>query len=131
MSDLGILKGITNGGMNVLVEVFFCDDEDDFNMYAKVGCDAIGKAIAQGILGKAISESSMRAAKPTLRYGSSGTEAQRLQLNLNKVADARLVCDGKIGPRTVTALKNWQSACGLKADGVYGPNSYTQMQRLL
>jgi hypothetical protein len=130
-TDLGVLKGITNGGMNVLVEVFFCDDEDDFNLYAKTGCDAIGKAIAQGIVGNAIPVSSMRAAKPTLRYGSNGTEAQKLQLNLNKVADAGLICDGKIGPNSVKALKKWQAACGLEADGIYGPLSYEQMQRLL
>lgn len=130
-TDLGVLKGITNGGMNVLVEVFFCDDEDDFNLFAKIGCDAIGKAIAQGIVGNAIPVSSMRAAKPTLRYGSKGTEAQKLQLNLNKVADAGLICDGSIGPITDKALKKWQAACGLKADGVYGPLSYEQMQRLL
>ena len=130
-TDLGVLKGITNGGMNILVEVFFCDDEDDYKLYNKVGAEAIGKAIAQGILGKALPVSTMRAAKPTLRYGSTGTEAQKLQLNLNKVADAGLVCDGKIGPRTVAALKNWQAACGLKADGIYGQKSYEQMQRLL
>ena len=130
-TDLGILKGIKNGGKNILVEVFFCDDEDDYMLYNKVGAEAIGKAIALGILGKAIPVTTMRAAKPTLRYGSSGTEAQKLQLNLNKVADAGLVCDGKIGPRTVAALKNWQAACGLKADGIYGPISYEQMQRLL
>lgn len=130
-TDLGILKGITNGGKNVLVEVFFCDDEDDYMLYNKVGAAAIGKAIAQGIVGKAIPVTTMRAAKPTLRYGSSGTEAQKLQLNLNKVADAGLVCDGKIGPRTVSALKKWQAACGLQADGIYGPKSYEQMQRLL
>ena len=26
-TDLGVLKGITNGGNNILVECFFCDDE--------------------------------------------------------------------------------------------------------
>lgn len=48
-TDLAILKGITNGGANVLIEVFFCDDEDDYNLYKAIGADAIGKAIAQGI----------------------------------------------------------------------------------
>ena len=53
-TDLGILKGITNGGANVLIEVFFCDDEDDYNLYKALGADAIGKAIAQGITGQKI-----------------------------------------------------------------------------
>lgn len=52
--DLGILKGITNGGANILVECFFCDDQDDYNLFNKVGVDAIGKAIAMGVIGKAI-----------------------------------------------------------------------------
>lgn len=130
-TDLGILKGITNGGDNVLVEVFFCDDKDDYDLFLKVGVDAIGKAIAQGVLGKAIATSSMRAAKPVIKNGSSGTEAQKLQLNLNKVINAGLVADGKFGPKSVTALKKWQSAAGLVADGVYGPASYEAMQRLL
>ena len=53
-TDLGVLKGITNKGANVLVECFFCDDQDDYDLYAKVGADAIGKAIAEGIVGHAI-----------------------------------------------------------------------------
>ena len=53
-TDLGVLKGITNGGKNILVECFFCDDQDDYNLFNKVGVDAIGKAIAMGVLGKAI-----------------------------------------------------------------------------
>ena len=130
-TDLGILKGIDNSGSNILVEVFFCDDEDDYKLFNQVGVEAIGKAIAQGILGKAIQTSTMRAAKPTIRQGSSGAEAQKLQLNLNKVEAAGLVADGKFGPKSVAALKNWQAVTGLKADGVYGPVSYEAMQRLL
>ena len=128
-TDLGVLKGIYNGGCNIIVECFFCDDEDDYNLFSKVGADAIGKAIAMGILGKPISV--MMAAHPTLKMGSRGTEAQRLQLNLNKVANAGLVCDGIIGHKTVTALKEWQAAAGLEADGIYGPKSYEAMLHTL
>ena len=53
-TDLGVLKGITNKGANVLVECFFCDDQDDYNLYVKLGADAIGKAIAEGIVGHTI-----------------------------------------------------------------------------
>ena len=51
-TNLGVLKGIKNGGANVLIEVFFCDDEDDFLLYSKLGADAIGKVIAEAILDK-------------------------------------------------------------------------------
>lgn len=53
-TDLGVLKGVTNKGANVLVECFFCDDQDDYNLYVKIGADAIGKAIAEGVLGHEI-----------------------------------------------------------------------------
>ena len=53
-TNLGILKGIKNGGKNILVECFFCDDEDDYRLFNKVGVDAIGKAIARGLLEKDI-----------------------------------------------------------------------------
>ena len=49
-TSLGVLKGIKNGGCNILVECFFCDDEDDFNKFTSLGADAIGKAIAEGIV---------------------------------------------------------------------------------
>lgn len=54
-TNLGVLKGITNGGANILVECFFCDDLDDYKLFTKVGVDAIGKAIAEGVLGRSIS----------------------------------------------------------------------------
>lgn len=50
-TNLGVLKGIKNGGANILVECFFCDDEDDYILYTKLGADAIGKAIAEGVVG--------------------------------------------------------------------------------
>ena len=49
-TNLGVLKKINNGGLNILVEAFFCDDEDDYNVYTKVGADAFGKAIAEAII---------------------------------------------------------------------------------
>ncbi|MBR1390896.1 MAG: N-acetylmuramoyl-L-alanine amidase [Lachnospiraceae bacterium] len=53
-TDLGVLKGITNGGVNILVECFFCDDEDDYKFYQKIRPNAIGQAIAEGILNQNI-----------------------------------------------------------------------------
>lgn len=134
-TDLGILKGITNGGANVLVECFFCDDQDDYNLFNKVGVDAIGKAIAMGVIGKAI-PSTITAPqpvcpKPVLRRGDSGTEVKLLQDALNKVAAAKLEVDGKFGPGTEAILKKWQAAAGLSADGIYGLQSYQRMLNLL
>ena len=71
-TDLAILKGITNGGQNVLIEVFFCDDEDDYNLYKALGVDVIGKAIAQGITGTKIN------AKSTNSYISEGIDYSKV-----------------------------------------------------
>jgi N-acetylmuramoyl-L-alanine amidase len=132
--NLGILKGITNGGANILVECFFCDDEDDYKLYNKLGADAIGKAIAEGVLGKAIQTPKkplIAAARPTIKLGSIGTEAEILQNNLNQIVAANLVTDGVFGRKSVAALKKWQAAAGLTADGIYGPASYERMLELI
>ena len=71
-TSLAILKDITNGGANVLVEVFFCDDEDDYNLYKALGADVIGKAIAQGITGRIIN------AKATNSYISEGIDYSKV-----------------------------------------------------
>jgi N-acetylmuramoyl-L-alanine amidase len=41
---------------NVIVECFFCDNQADVDLYNSIGPDAIGKAIAEGILGRDIVE---------------------------------------------------------------------------
>ena len=41
---------------SLLLEICFVDDKDDFNMYKKVGAEAIGKAIAEAIVNHNISE---------------------------------------------------------------------------
>ena len=133
-TDLGILKGITNGGANVLVECFFCDDQDDYNLFKKVGVDAIGKAIAMGVLGVAIPQRNqvhLVVPKPVIKKGDTGLEVRRLQEALNFLIDAMLVIDGKAGPATINALKQWQAVAGLVSDGSYGPASYQKMQQLL
>lgn len=53
-TNLAVLKGIKNGGTNILVESLFCDDEDDYKLLNSVGTDRIGKAIAEGIVGQAV-----------------------------------------------------------------------------
>ena len=63
-TNLGVLKGITNGGANILVETFFCDNEDDYNLYKEIGADGIGKAIAEGILGITINDSTPKPSTP-------------------------------------------------------------------
>lgn len=38
----------------IIVETFFCDDEDDTKLYSEIGYDAIGKAIAEAVVNEVI-----------------------------------------------------------------------------
>jgi len=69
-TNLGVLKGITNKGANILVECFFCDDQDDYNLYVKLGPDVIGKAIAEGLVGHSIQQQQ----KATGKYVYGGVD---------------------------------------------------------
>ena len=52
-------------GKAVLVESFFCDNQDDYAKAKKLGMDAHGKLIAEGILGKTIT---IAPAQPKAKY---------------------------------------------------------------
>lgn len=55
-TNLGVLKGITNGGVNILVETFFCDNKSDCELYKSIGSDKFGKIIAEAIVNHGILE---------------------------------------------------------------------------
>lgn len=57
---------------------------------------------------------------PTLRRGSEGDEVEELQALLNAKYGANLEIDGKFGAKTEAAVKAFQKAHGLTADGVVG-----------
>lgn len=58
----------------------------------------------------------------TLRKGASGDKVTQLQEMLNSKG-AKLDVDGKFGPKTMEALKQFQGDNELKSDGVVGPNT--------
>lgn len=67
--------------------------------------------------------------EPTLSQaqGSKGPEVETLQHDLNQWrganGKAEIKEDGKFGPKTDVAVKDFQKANGLKADGIVGPNT--------
>lgn len=60
----------------------------------------------------------------TLKIGSEGEDVKRLQTALG------IKADGKFGPGTETALKNWQKNNGLDADGIAGQKTLQKINIL-
>lgn len=56
----------------------------------------------------------------TLKNGSRGSAVMELQRFLNDKLNLGLVTDGKLGPKTIAVIKQWQKDHGLVADGMVG-----------
>ncbi|WP_405094632.1 D-Ala-D-Ala carboxypeptidase family metallohydrolase [Micromonospora sp. NBC_01412] len=70
--------------------------------------------------------------KRNLYQGRSGDDVRQLQIRVAGWAGTRDIVenDGRYGPKTAAAVKRFQSAYGLKADGVAGPQTYTKLYAL-
>ncbi|MFZ1019405.1 MAG: ice-binding family protein, partial [Minisyncoccia bacterium] len=66
----------------------------------------------------------------TLKNGSSGNAVVALQNFLNTKLNLGLIADGKFGPKTTVAVKQWQTNNGLTADGLVGANTKTKMNAM-
>ncbi len=64
--------------------------------------------------------------RPTLSLGSKGEEVTDLQQMLNKFGI--LTVDGDFGPATEAAVKAFQTAKRLAADGIVGPNTWAALE---
>jgi peptidoglycan hydrolase-like protein with peptidoglycan-binding domain len=69
-----------------------------------------------------------RGSVPQVQDGASGEAVLRLQRALNAALNAGLTVDGDFGPKTTDAVKRYQSAQGLAADGIVGKNTWTALQ---
>ena len=63
----------------------------------------------------------------TLKKGSSGTDVKSVQWRLKLLGYYTGSVDGKYGTNTVKAVKNFQKAKGLKADGICGTKTYDKL----
>ena len=65
----------------------------------------------------------------TLKQGCSGDDVKQLQETLNKLGFNCGTVDGIFGSKTKTAVMAFQSAYGLKADGIVGEQTRTALQK--
>lgn len=63
---------------------------------------------------------------PTLQSGASGFRVTTLQYLL-RYRGSSLTADGDFGPATTSAVKSFQSASGLSADGIVGAKTWEQL----
>ncbi|MFL5359050.1 peptidoglycan-binding protein [Archangium sp.] len=64
---------------------------------------------------------------PTLRQGARGEPVRALQNRLNQLGYKVGTADGDFGPKTASAVKAFQKAHGLTADGVVGPKTWDKL----
>ncbi|HWC67271.1 MAG TPA: peptidoglycan-binding protein [Acidimicrobiales bacterium] len=67
------------------------------------------------------------ATRPTVQVGSSGDVVLDLQKRLAMAGFDPGPADGEFGPRTGDAVRAFQRAKGLKADGICGPRTWTAL----
>lgn len=60
------------------------------------------------------------------QQGDSGAKVRAVQSQLRE-SGATITVDGAFGPATATAVKNFQAAKGLSADGIVGDNTWNKM----
>ncbi|MCM0679153.1 D-Ala-D-Ala carboxypeptidase family metallohydrolase [Micromonospora phytophila] len=67
-----------------------------------------------------------------LYQGRSGSDVRQLQIRVAGWAGYRDIVenDGRFGPKTAAAVKRFQSAYGLRADGVAGPQTFAKIYEL-
>ncbi|MFP2930115.1 peptidoglycan-binding domain-containing protein [Pyxidicoccus sp. 3LG] len=64
---------------------------------------------------------------PTLKQGHSGAPVTALQNRLNQLGFNAGTADGQFGPKTAAAVKAFQKAKGLVADGIVGPKTWDKL----
>jgi peptidoglycan hydrolase-like protein with peptidoglycan-binding domain len=65
--------------------------------------------------------------QPILKNGSTGAAVTKLQQNLKAAGYDPGPIDGDFGPKTEAAVKGYQQAQGLKADGIVGPKTWNKL----
>ncbi len=73
----------------------------------------------------------VQAPTAALKPGDTGAQVTMLQQALTALGYSPGKADGSYGPATQTAVKDFQTASGLTADGVVGPQTLAALQKAL
>jgi hypothetical protein len=83
--------------------------------------------VQQTVRPTAVAPLAAAAAQPTLRLGSKGPAVVELQKKLAAKGFSPGTADGDFGPKTLAAVKSFQKAHHLVADGVVGPKTWAAL----
>ena len=91
-----------------------------------------GAAIATVVAAPAAHADGCYTWQRTLYQGRSGSDVRQLQIRVAGWAAYRSVVhvDGVYGPETTAAVKRFQAAYGLRADGIAGPQTFNKLYQL-
>ncbi|MFI6780010.1 D-Ala-D-Ala carboxypeptidase family metallohydrolase [Micromonospora sp. NPDC050276] len=91
-----------------------------------------GAAIATVIAAPAAHADGCYTWNRTLTQGRSGDDVRQLQIRVAGWAGYRDIVenDGRYGPKTAAAVKRFQQAYGLRADGIAGPQTFAKLYQL-
>lgn len=79
------------------------------------------------VYGSVAPTSSTASSYPTLREGMTGYYVTVMQQRMRFVSGSPATVDGNFGPKTKTAVLNFQKFFGLTADGVVGPKTWSAL----
>lgn len=95
------------------------------HLHIELTRDAASKltvATLRSVLGVNVSVPSRSSPRPTLRQGDRGSHVRVLQRNLGGLA-----ADGRFGPKTTDAVRKFQRAKKLTADGIVGQKTWAAL----
>jgi peptidoglycan hydrolase-like protein with peptidoglycan-binding domain len=93
--------------------------------------DGIVGSRTRSVINSLVSGGSSGSNSSLLKYGSRGTAVKQLQQDLTALGYDCGTPDGVFGNRTVSAVKAFQRACNLTADGIAGSRTLSKIEELI